>query len=64
MFWNRSASVDDRLETVPIGMPRGNFDFSGPAPSEPAVTIVSPIRTYGSLRHAVEDETSLDPPPR
>ena len=64
MFWNRSASVDERLETVPIGMPRGNFDFSGPAPSEPAVTIVSPTRTTGRFGTRSSTRTSLDPPPR
>ena len=45
MFWNRFWSLDDRLDTVPIGTPRGNFDVSGPLPSDPAVTIVSLIRT-------------------
>ena len=56
--------VEDWLETVPIGMPRGNFDFSGPAPSEPAVTIVSPMRTYGCFDTRSRTSTSLEPPPR
>ena len=38
------------------GCRAGTSTCSGPAPSEPAVTIVSPTRTYGLLRHAVENE--------
>ena len=46
MFLNGLMSVFDALDTVPIGMPRGNIDGSEPLPSVPAVMIVSPTPTY------------------
>src|SRR5262249_18886514 len=42
MLLNRFASLSLSLVTVPIGIPCGYFDLSGPAPSVPAVMTVSP----------------------
>ena len=56
MFLNALTSLFDALETVPIGIPRGNIDGSAPLPSVPAVMIVSPMPTYVALRDAVEHE--------
>ena len=56
MFWNRLASVDDWLETVPIGMPRGNFDLQRACAERAGRDDRVADAHVRALRHTVENE--------